>query len=189
MGMVMLHALLPHVARDETRSVLVRRHPKLPDDDYTFAEAYCVDRGCDCRRVMLNVFADRRAEWLATISYAFDEDDPDPGPFLDPLNPQSEHARELLKLCQETVLADPDYLDRLERHYHMVKAAMSDPEHPIHGRIPARPPLEGDLDALLERQEPVRRSAPRVGRNSACPCGSGKKLKRCCGAPAPSGRR
>ncbi len=27
----------------------------------------------------------------------------------------------------------------------------------------------------------VRRQAPRVGRNQKCPCGSGKKYKRCCG--------
>jgi len=27
----------------------------------------------------------------------------------------------------------------------------------------------------------VRRDAPKVGRNELCPCGSGKKFKRCCG--------
>jgi preprotein translocase subunit SecA len=30
--------------------------------------------------------------------------------------------------------------------------------------------------------EPVRRAEPKVGRNDPCPCGSGKKYKRCCGA-------
>ena len=29
---------------------------------------------------------------------------------------------------------------------------------------------------------PYRRSQPKVGRNQPCPCGSGKKFKRCCGA-------
>ncbi|MFH1645812.1 MAG: SEC-C metal-binding domain-containing protein, partial [Candidatus Omnitrophota bacterium] len=29
--------------------------------------------------------------------------------------------------------------------------------------------------------EPVKRSEPKVGRNAPCPCGSGKKYKRCCG--------
>ncbi len=29
---------------------------------------------------------------------------------------------------------------------------------------------------------PVRREGPRVGRNDPCPCGSGKKYKKCCGA-------
>ena len=28
--------------------------------------------------------------------------------------------------------------------------------------------------------QPVRRSEPRVGRNDPCPCGSGKKYKKCC---------
>jgi preprotein translocase subunit SecA len=32
-----------------------------------------------------------------------------------------------------------------------------------------------------EKKEPVRRSAPKVGRNDPCPCGSGKKYKQCCG--------
>ena len=31
-------------------------------------------------------------------------------------------------------------------------------------------------------QEPFRREAPKVGRNEPCPCGSGKKYKKCCGA-------
>ena len=30
------------------------------------------------------------------------------------------------------------------------------------------------------KKKPVRRSAPKVGRNDPCPCGSGKKYKHCC---------
>ncbi len=33
------------------------------------------------------------------------------------------------------------------------------------------------------RPDPYERAAPKVGRNEPCPCGSGKKYKRCCGAP------
>jgi hypothetical protein len=33
-----------------------------------------------------------------------------------------------------------------------------------------------------ERPEPIRNTRPRVGRNDPCPCGSGKKFKKCCGA-------
>ncbi len=33
-----------------------------------------------------------------------------------------------------------------------------------------------------EAAKPVRNKGPRVGRNDACPCGSGKKYKKCCGA-------
>ncbi|MBF0412314.1 MAG: SEC-C domain-containing protein, partial [Desulfamplus sp.] len=30
--------------------------------------------------------------------------------------------------------------------------------------------------------EPVKRAEPKIGRNDPCPCGSGKKYKKCCGA-------
>jgi SEC-C motif-containing protein len=30
----------------------------------------------------------------------------------------------------------------------------------------------------------VRRESPKIGRNDPCPCGSGKKYKKCCGAAA-----
>ncbi|HKQ05339.1 MAG TPA: preprotein translocase subunit SecA [Blastocatellia bacterium] len=33
-----------------------------------------------------------------------------------------------------------------------------------------------------EQAKPVRNKGPRVGRNDPCPCGSGKKHKKCCGA-------
>jgi preprotein translocase subunit SecA len=38
----------------------------------------------------------------------------------------------------------------------------------------------GDMDE--RRKEPVRRKEEKVGRNDPCPCGSGKKFKKCCGA-------
>ena len=37
---------------------------------------------------------------------------------------------------------------------------------------------------LPQRGQTVRREAPKVGRNDPCPCGSGKKYKKCCGAAA-----
>ena len=33
----------------------------------------------------------------------------------------------------------------------------------------------------IELPKPVKRELPKVGRNDLCPCGSGKKFKRCCG--------
>jgi uncharacterized protein len=38
--------------------------------------------------------------------------------------------------------------------------------------------------AVRNRPTTVRRDAPKVGRNDLCNCGSGKKFKLCCGAPA-----
>ncbi|NJB68618.1 preprotein translocase subunit SecA [Desulfobaculum xiamenense] len=39
----------------------------------------------------------------------------------------------------------------------------------------------GSAKAEPQRKEPVRRDEPKVGRNDLCPCGSGKKFKKCCG--------
>ena len=36
-------------------------------------------------------------------------------------------------------------------------------------------------DGELVKDEPIKREAPKVGRNDPCPCGSGKKYKKCCG--------
>lgn len=35
---------------------------------------------------------------------------------------------------------------------------------------------------IAPQGETVRRTEPKIGRNEPCPCGSGKKYKRCCGA-------
>ena len=48
----------------------------------------------------------------------------------------------------------------------------------------AHPELEeirADAEARLEEHGHVRRGAPKPGRNDPCPCGSGKKFKRCHG--------
>ena len=56
-----------------------------------------------------------------------------------------------------------------------------------------RPPKKQDDEKLIYHgsrssssddkiKNPVRRGSEKVGRNSPCPCGSGKKYKKCCGA-------
>lgn len=40
---------------------------------------------------------------------------------------------------------------------------------------------ETEIPERENKQETVRRDAPKVGRNDPCPCGSGKKYKHCCG--------
>jgi preprotein translocase subunit SecA len=42
----------------------------------------------------------------------------------------------------------------------------------------------GESEGGDSRQKTVRRQADKVGRNDPCPCGSGKKYKKCCGKAA-----
>ncbi len=49
----------------------------------------------------------------------------------------------------------------------------------ILGIEPDKPEDITDLERLLNPPQPVQSS--KVGRNDPCPCGSGKKYKKCCG--------
>jgi preprotein translocase subunit SecA len=49
------------------------------------------------------------------------------------------------------------------------------------GRAAPAPARTGGDDAPVKT---VRRDEPKVGRNDPCPCGSGKKYKKCHGAQA-----
>jgi len=48
------------------------------------------------------------------------------------------------------------------------------------GKVPDRRPGEG-AGSENAGPRPVQRDEPKVGRNDPCPCGSGKKYKKCCG--------
>jgi len=47
-----------------------------------------------------------------------------------------------------------------------------------------RPPMGAPPPGMAAPQvaAPIRRDTPKVGRNDPCPCGSGRKYKKCCGA-------
>jgi hypothetical protein len=169
----------PELAEKETRVLhLLVPQGQLPAGTYGLLEFYCPDPACDCQRVMLNVAEEKQPNrFLASISYGFDRDDEMAGPFLDPLNPQSQYAEQLLQLVEETVLSNPRYVARLERHYVLVKQAASDPKHPAYRKL--RRVLVDDARSFPAPQ--ARTKTRRVGRNDPCPCGSGKKYKHCCG--------
>lgn len=44
-----------------------------------------------------------------------------------------------------------------------------------------RTPSEDFIDYVEQEREPTQPSSEKISRNSPCPCGSGKKYKRCCG--------
>lgn len=149
MSMVRFSDLFPEVANRETRTVILEADertptpPPVPPDAYLFDEMYCVERGCDCRRVLVNVYARSTRQHLATISHSFEP--PEPGAFireqtfLDPLLRQTRYSADLMDLFLHTLKVDEDYRQRLIRHYRMVKDATRDPSHPVHGGAGAAP--------------------------------------------------
>ncbi|MFZ5557228.1 MAG: YecA family protein [Pseudomonadota bacterium] len=92
--------------------------------------------------------------------------------------------RALLDVKADLVQLDPHYsgiFDEVYRHLHLGEP---------HVTLDQTEPVLTDLKASLIQGRPAfvggnrKASSPRkVGRNDPCPCGSGNKYKRCCGAP------
>ena len=163
--------LFPQVAERETRTMKVfealpatdPRH--VPVDEYGFDELYCTERGCDCRRVMINVLARHARQHVATINHAFEkpakEEIVSEQTFLDPLNRQSKSAGGLLDLFVNVVLADEQYHQRLLRHYRMFKEVVEDLRHPAHqllhsphaGAVPAAGPSRSKRSPLRAKRK------------------------------------
>ena len=170
------HEIFPDIATKETRTLITFDRPNLPDDQYALIEAYCNDPGCDCRRVFFNVASWRTKEILAVITFGWESNKyyvkwfghNDPliikelkGPALNSASPQSKLAPALLREVAHVLLQDKNYVDRLKRHYRMFKDIVD------HGT-----PEPEEFQAIPQ---------PRFGRNDPCPCGSGRKYKKCCG--------
>jgi len=176
----------PKLGKKETRVVTILQkgtYGSLPPDEYALVELYCDDKGCDCRRVVISVHAHKAKRALATINMGFDPDREEAGPFLDPLNTQSKYSADLMQMFLDVINTDPDYLARLQRHYVMFKVKVDG--KPYAGkpfdtpgktkRVVKDPVPLGPVD-----RKPAVGKQPRVGRNKPCPCGSGKKYKKCC---------
>jgi hypothetical protein len=142
MFMTSFHSSFPDIALAETQRVTITHAPGLPDGEYAFFESYCDDPACDCRRVLLNVYrSDNLSTCLAVISYGWEsvgfyrrwlhgsvQAQDAKGPMLEPLQPQSSHARALLALFR-TLVEDDTYIQRLKRHYALMKGHIKPPVH------------------------------------------------------------
>ncbi|MCM2332697.1 MAG: SEC-C metal-binding domain-containing protein [Anaeromyxobacteraceae bacterium] len=184
MTMRRFDVLFPEVAERECRTIRPMNHERLPSRRFLFLESYCVEPQCDCRRVMLSVVDEGTGSQVATINHAFEPLAPphedEPQTFLDPLNPQSAMSDDLLAQFKTMSEHDPSYQARRERHYDAWKALVDDPSHPDHPKVRSELHDDPGFRPAYPKREPVRREGPRTGPNEPCPCGSGKKFKKCC---------
>ena len=181
------------LAEKETRCILIVANDKRtnapPPDNYGLLEFYCDEKDCDCRRVMIQVFGEHQRKIFAVICMAFNPEDLEPGPYLDPMHPQSRHAQWFLERFVDMVNNDHNYLARLHDHYIIFREKVV-PGKPYPGK-PFPPP--GTFTREIEETSPFTHSlselpdlpvqvriGPKIGRNKPCPCGSGKKYKKCC---------
>jgi hypothetical protein len=68
------HTYFPEIASKETRCIQIFSDQKLADDNFILMELFCDEQKCDCRRVMLNVFSEKRKEFVAVINYGWESE-------------------------------------------------------------------------------------------------------------------
>ena len=95
-------------------------------------------------------------------------------------DPKQEYKREgfelfqgLLEMIAESTVRS---LSRLQ-----IKAEVREEEF-VHKEKASDLKYSGADDGTEKKAQPKKRAEPKVGRNDPCPCGSGKKYKKCCGA-------
>lgn len=146
--------------------------PAIDGRELSVDEQYCVVPGCDCARTIVGIGE------LTPVDH--DTNRRDCRPILDflvdwrrdrwsvagreyPLTPSEVALRDAL------LAANPNLFATLQRRHEMMRTLYANSAAAA-GRSSARPAA----------RPTVASSNPKVGRNDPCPCGSGKKAKRCC---------
>ncbi len=129
----------PALAERETREIIVPSEANpwgLPPDSYGFIEMFCDEPGCDCRRVFFFVMAPHGPQPKAVIAYGWEKLafykrwlrhlGPErakglKGPILNEGSPQSKFAPALLRLAEDVLLRNREYMERVKRHYRMMR--------------------------------------------------------------------
>jgi hypothetical protein len=95
-------------------------------------------------------------------------------------------VRECASLTEEEMLSSlKDHTpDKLVDTIAVLKGWASFSDRESDSQASRLPQLNPWVTPLLDDEDTtIRVTTPRVGRNDPCPCGSGKKFKKCCGAP------
>jgi len=95
-------------------------------------------------------------------------------------SPQAKVMSDFLLFCQERGIEMNERAMTDPRTEKLQEEWKSTPRDAFDGRTPAEV-LEDGQGILPGKVETFRREEPRIGRNDPCPCGSGKKYKKCCG--------
>jgi hypothetical protein len=167
----------PKIAENKTRTVTVFGPDPdsngLPPGQYTFADSYCVDKGCDCRRTMIQIFPETDSGiskqvgfislgWEPLAFYrkwlSFNDEEMVlalKGPAIQPgTGKQNPLSEPLLQLFKNVVLT-PQLIERYKRHYTIVK--------------------------MHQRMKIPKELQPYAHTRVTCDCGSGEQFIKCCG--------
>ncbi|MFZ4547061.1 MAG: hypothetical protein ACOYN4_06490 [Bacteroidales bacterium] len=126
----------PEIAEKETRVIQFFEGTELAGDTLILIEMFCDEPKCDCRRVMLNVFSEKRKEFVAAIAFGWEnerfykkwypygnENDIKElkGPALNAMSRTTDISEIVLKSVTELVLSQQNYIDRVKEHYYIFR--------------------------------------------------------------------
>ena len=76
-----------------------------------------------------------------------------------------------------------DMIDRIKEETLgiLYRIQIAEPQKINEYRQPKQQQLAFSGGGEPEQKKPAKRAAKKIGRNAPCPCGSGKKYKKCCG--------
>jgi len=94
-------------------------------------------------------------------------------------SPQGKIMSDFLLFCQEKGVEINEGSMDDPRTQELQKKWKATPREAFDGKTPGEM-LEENPGLIPGKIETFRRETPRVGRNDPCPCGSGKKYKKCC---------
>jgi len=101
-------------------------------------------------------------------------------------DPLVEYKRESFELFQEMMERIQDRVVKVLWKVELVREGEREESQRVQRALPPQPPKQQLTfsGAPKEAAAPVKRAGAKVGRNDPCPCGSGKKYKKCHGAAA-----
>lgn len=133
-----LHELLPEIASKETSIITIEDVEGIEKGDYGLYEMYCSDKGCDCRRVFLNVMNIKTMKSIAVIAYGweskkfyskwFGSEDDINNPEVNEMcgfsfasMPQSKYAGVMMEIIKDCIEGNKEFKDKTKRHYKAFK--------------------------------------------------------------------
>lgn len=162
MEMLQLNDLLPESQWEDYWTILGDQHDELANDkEYVIFEHYCVSPTCDCKNLVADIQEigpnhKATGKSVATIYYDWSSSETNCDPILHNESPNNKIALDLLAVYKKHV-HQAGYLTRIKTQYAKIKAFASD-----------------------DQTQPILNHQKNIGRNDPCPCGSGKKYKKCC---------
>jgi hypothetical protein len=137
--------------------------------DYVIDDAYCVKSNCPCRHAMITFLPFKNDRMLTKTKLAAALFDYQKKTWREE-NKGTALGHECDDLASTLLKSKPEIWKIFQkRHIQMKK---------LYARYKKK---HGIIDAP---RPPAPITAPRTGRNAPCPCGSGKKYKKCCGKDA-----